>query len=119
MGGVQGIEMWYPNTIVNDVKKGMWADLTKVIGDDMMFHLLCESSLFVKHDQGNYVQMTGFPISSIHPTDPKKRKRIGEEKIIQKKRRTLQDPKPGDRFNESATLNAREIDCPLYEIISY
>ena len=55
--------MWFPNTLVNDLK-GMWPELTKIVGDELMIFLLCESSLFVKLDQGNYLQVTGFPVTA-------------------------------------------------------
>lgn len=108
MGGF-AVEMWFPNTLVNDLKRGVWEELTNVIGDDLMIHLLCESSLFVKYEQGNYLQMTGLPISS--KSFLFKRKRIEDGEFSKKKRRTLQPSMPNHRI--SPVAKSYEIDCPL------
>lgn len=74
LGHMSEIEMWFPNTLVNDLKRGYWLDLTKLIGDQMMIHLLCDYSIFIKYKQGNYLQVTGSPITGIST----KRKRTDE-----------------------------------------
>lgn len=119
--------MWFPNTLVNDIKRGMWPELTKRIGDDLMIFLLCESSIFVPLEQGNYLQMTGIPITSKPPPlvpyiqitkrkrdysstdkdeDRRKRCRTADGIIHSTVGKTLPSQKP-------MAQKAGEADCPL------
>ncbi|CEG35759.1 Telomerase catalytic subunit/reverse transcriptase TERT [Plasmopara halstedii] len=57
-----GVMCYYPNTLVAALKKPLWISLHKIMGDDLMMHLLLNYTIFV-HIKGmpdsSYMQLTG------------------------------------------------------------
>ncbi|POM72508.1 Hypothetical protein PHPALM_10764, partial [Phytophthora palmivora] len=56
-----GIMCYYPNTLVDTLKKPLWGSLHQLMGDDLMTHLLLNYTIFVelKEAPGSYMQLAG------------------------------------------------------------
>ncbi|KAG7377602.1 hypothetical protein PHYPSEUDO_011397 [Phytophthora pseudosyringae] len=56
-----GVMCYYPNTLVAALKKPLWESLHQLMGDDLMTHLLLNSTIFVqlKKAPDSYMQLTG------------------------------------------------------------
>lgn len=59
-----GIEVVYPNTMVNYVKSADWQRLLGRIGPDAMLHLLTHTAIFVPLENASYMQVCGVPIAN-------------------------------------------------------
>lgn len=63
LGGVCGVENFYPNTLVNYLQTQAWEQLLALLGENVAMHLLLDTSLFLRFDEGNVIQLTGAPVS--------------------------------------------------------
>jgi hypothetical protein len=61
--GIPGVETFFPNTIVNFVKRPMWETLLSRIGDTLMFYLLYHCFMFVQLPNNCYFQVSGILLS--------------------------------------------------------
>lgn len=60
--GSNCIQMKAPNTVVTYLKTMSWSKIHKLIGDDVMFHLLMNTSMFLSVECNCYVQLCGVPL---------------------------------------------------------
>eukprot|EP00127_Corallochytrium_limacisporum_P004750 Clim_evm104s172 gene=Clim_evmTU104s172 len=65
--GMQGIINVFPNTVVNELKRGPWAILHLRIGDEIMHYVLSNFSIFVPLHKNSYLQITGCPLPGTIP----------------------------------------------------
>ncbi|KAF1981865.1 hypothetical protein K402DRAFT_218825 [Aulographum hederae CBS 113979] len=68
--GIPGLIATHPNSHVETVKNPVWSKLLEMLGeggDHIMLHLLLDCGIFkpVDSGRGNYVQLSGFPLSSL------------------------------------------------------
>ncbi|OWZ01442.1 hypothetical protein PHMEG_00027165, partial [Phytophthora megakarya] len=56
-----GVMCYYPNTLVDTLKKPLWESLHQLMGDDLMTHLLLNYTIFVqlKESPDSYMQLAG------------------------------------------------------------
>ncbi|KAI0359809.1 hypothetical protein OH77DRAFT_1358930, partial [Trametes cingulata] len=58
---------YFVNTIVTALQAPEWEILLDRIGENVMFLLLCETSIFVSLPNGCLCQMTGDPLVNLKP----------------------------------------------------
>ena len=69
---VHGVECYYPNTLVNWVKRPEWELLLAKIGDELMIHLLLDRVLLYESHGFCFVQLSGphmFELSKLRSDD--------------------------------------------------
>ncbi|EIW57607.1 uncharacterized protein TRAVEDRAFT_106738, partial [Trametes versicolor FP-101664 SS1] len=58
---------YFVNTIITALQGPTWQTLLERIGEDAMFHLLVDTSIFVPLPNGCLCQMTGEAIVNLRP----------------------------------------------------
>jgi hypothetical protein len=56
------VECFFPNTLVNFLQSEAWLQLHAAVGDNVMTHLLLDTSMYLRFDETNAVQLTGPPV---------------------------------------------------------
>ena len=59
------LQNFYPNTLVNVLQTPLWERVLTCIGDELMLHLLINCSIFIKLDNGCYMQVSGPPAPTV------------------------------------------------------
>lgn len=62
---LNGLETFYPNTLIDHLKAPQWQILHSKIGDDAMSKIMEHCSVFVRLPDGAHLQVTGPPVSEL------------------------------------------------------
>lgn len=65
LAGLRGVQNFFPNTVVNHLKSKLWKQVLREVGDELFFHLLLHTSMFVLVGSNCYVQISGPPIHEL------------------------------------------------------
>ncbi|KAL6716244.1 Telomerase reverse transcriptase [Lecanora helva] len=77
LGGIPGVVCYYPNNNVDIMKNLSWSEILGLLGkesDRVMLDLLLGCGIFtpVVGGDGNYIQISGQPMTDLQPLDPQK-----------------------------------------------
>ncbi|KJE96616.1 hypothetical protein CAOG_06915 [Capsaspora owczarzaki ATCC 30864] len=84
VNSLYGVENYFPNTTLNYLKTLPWELLLARMGDSVVLHLLLSASVFVRLNNGCYMQVSGAPADDATPSQPARSKQPKQNMMANK-----------------------------------